>query len=70
MRAVVVVSMEPISRHLAHFLQGLEDPAVQYLGSVGLVESLDIGVLRGLARLNVIEGNALGLVPLPQGWPW
>lgn len=48
MGAVVVVSVQPVGRHVTHFLQAAEDVAVEHLGWVGLVESFDIGVLRGL----------------------
>lgn len=52
MGAVVVVAVQPISCHVAHFLQRLEHVAVQHLGAVGLVESFDIGVLSRFARLD------------------
>ena len=64
---VVVVSVQPVGRHVPHFLEGVEHVAVQYLGAVGLVEAFDIGVLGGLAWLDVIEGDALGLRPFGQG---
>ena len=44
MGSMVVVAVQPIGRHVTHFLQRLEDVAVQHLGAVGLVESFDIGV--------------------------
>jgi hypothetical protein len=56
---MVIVSVQLVGRHVPHFLEGIEHVAVQHLGAVGLVESLDIGVLGGLARLDVIEGDAL-----------
>lgn len=49
MWTMVVVSVQPIGRHFAHLLQAVEHIAIEYLGVVGLVEFLDIGVLRGLA---------------------
>jgi len=63
---MVVVSVQPICQHFAYLLQAVEDIAIEYLGALGLVESLDIGVLRGFALLNVIECNALALCPLEQ----
>ena len=63
MGSMVVVAVQPIGRHFTHFLQRLEDVAVQHLGAVGLVEFLDIGVLSGFTRLNVLERNTLGLRP-------
>lgn len=40
--------------------------AVEYLGAVGLVEPLNIGVLCGFAGLDVLQGNTLALRPLSQ----
>lgn len=42
----VVVAVQPIGPHVAYLLQRLEDMAVQHLGSVGLFEAFDMGVLR------------------------
>jgi len=66
MGSMVVVAVQPVGRHVTHFLQAVEDVAVEHLGSIGLVESFDIGVLRGLAGLDVIEGDTLALSPLGQ----
>ena len=63
---VVVVSVQPVGRHVTHLLQVVKDVAIEHLGTVGLVESFDIGVLRRLSRLDVIEGDALGLRPFGQ----
>lgn len=63
MRSMVVVAVQPVGRHVTHLLQVVEDVAIEHLGTVGLVESFDIGVLRGLARLDMVKGNALGLRP-------
>ena len=62
----LTVAVQPVLGHLPNLVQRIEDAAVRHLGSVGLVESLDISVLRGLARLDVVEGNALGLRPFGQ----
>ena len=64
---MVVVAVQPVGRHVTHFLRGLEDVAVEHLGAVGLVESFDIGVLRRLSRLDVIEGDFFGFRPFGQG---
>lgn len=45
-----------------------EDVAVQHLGAVGLVEPFDIGVVRGLSGLSVIERDTFGLRPLSKAW--
>lgn len=67
MGPLIVVAMQPVCRrHVPDFLQGVKDIAVQHFGAIRPVESLVIGVLCWLARLNVIEGNALGLGPLGQ----
>jgi hypothetical protein len=47
-RPLLVVLDEPIIRDLLHLLDRLEDVGVEDLGSVGLVETLDEGVLLGL----------------------
>lgn len=59
MRPLVVVPTQPISGHVPDLLQVVEHKAVQHFGAVRSVESLDIGVLCGFLRLDVIEGNAL-----------
>ena len=38
MRAMVVVAMQPVLGHRAHFLQRFKDMAVEHLGSAGPVE--------------------------------
>ena len=40
----------------------------EHKACLGLVESLDIGVLRGLARLDVLKGNALGFTHSARAW--
>lgn len=67
MGPVVVISVQPVLGHLPYLVQSLEDIAVQHLGSVGLVESFNIGVLRRLSGLDVVEGNALELSPFSKG---
>lgn len=62
----MVVTMQPVGRHVPDLLEGIKDIAVQHFGAVRLVESFDIGILGWLSRLDVIEGNALGLGPLGQ----
>jgi len=66
MGPMVVVAVQPVGCHFTHLLQAVEDVAIEHLGAVGLVEAFDIGVLRGLTRLDVVEGDALGLRPLGQ----
>lgn len=66
MGTVVVVAVQPIGCHVAHFLQRIEHVAVQHIGAVGLVESFDIGVLSRFARLDVLQSNAFRLCLLDQ----
>ena len=66
MGPLVVVSVQPVIGHVPDLLQGFKDVAVQHLGAVGPIESLDIGILGRFPRLDVVQGNALGLGPLGQ----
>lgn len=66
MRPVVVVAVLPVGGHAADFVQAGEDVAIEYLGSQGSVESLDVGVLGGLSRLDVDELDAALSGPLLQ----
>ncbi|CAM8621647.1 hypothetical protein MCEMSHM24_02449 [Comamonadaceae bacterium] len=66
MGSVVVVAMEPVCSYVSDLLQRIEDVAFQHLGAIRPIESFDIGVLRWLAWLDVIEGNSLGLGSLGQ----
>lgn len=45
MGSVMVVAMKPVRRHVPDFLQGAKDIAVQNLGTIRSVDSLDIGFL-------------------------
>ena len=67
MRAMVVIAMQPVLGHRAHFLQRFKDITVEHLCSVNSVEAFDISVLRRLARLNVAQLYAFTLRPLFQG---
>ncbi len=60
----MIVAGQPIGRHVTHFLQAIEDVAVEHIGEVGLVESLDLGALGGLARLSVLQGDPPLALPL------
>lgn len=53
MRSVMVVAVLPALGHMSDFGQRGEDVAIQYLGAEVAVEALDVGVLRGLTRLDV-----------------
>ena len=60
MRSHFVVSLEPGFGDLAHLLEIVEETAVQHLVAVGPVEALDVGILVGLAGLDVAQ---LDVVP-------
>lgn len=66
MESVMVVTVLPVSRHVPDLLQAVKYIAVQHLSAVSPVESLDIGVLRWLSWLDVIQPDALGPNPLCQ----
>ena len=51
MGSMVVVAVQPVGCHVTHLLQAVEHVTVEHLGSVGLVESLDISILSGPSRL-------------------
>jgi hypothetical protein len=52
MGPVMVVTVPPVLGHASHFSDRGEDIEVQYFGSEGAVEALDIGVLCRLAGLD------------------
>lgn len=60
------VAVQPVDCHVTHLLQVVEHVTVKDFGAVGLAASLDIGVLRGLARLDVLQADALALSPQGQ----
>lgn len=62
----MVVAVQPVGCHVTNFLPAVEGAGVEHRIAVGLVESVDISVLRGLARLDMVEGDALGRRPLRQ----
>lgn len=47
MGSVVVVAVQPIGRHVTHFLQAVEDVAVEHLGAVGRKRSIDHALALG-----------------------
>ena len=60
----MVVAVSPVLGHAAHFVERGEDITIQHLGSEGAVEAFDVGVLSGLARLDVNQLNTVLLCPL------
>jgi hypothetical protein len=70
----MVVSVSPVLGHAAYLIERGEDITIQNFGPKGAVEAFDVGVLSGLARLDVNQLNTVLLSPLAQGctdkfWP-
>ena len=63
MGAFLVVVEHPPPRCFANVIQACEQVLVQDLLAERPVEALDVGVLVGLAGLDVLDGHALGLPP-------
>lgn len=59
MRTLVVVAVPPVFGHAADLIEILEDIAVEDFGPEGSIESLDVGVLGRLARLDMDERDAV-----------
>ena len=55
MGPLVVVRSEPRVRHCTHFRQGFKEVRVEDLGPIAAIEALDVGVLIGLTRLDVVD---------------
>lgn len=64
---LMVIAVTPVFGHSANLLQCGEHKPVQYLGAEGAVEAFDIGILGGLAGLDVDQIDAVILGPLFQG---
>ncbi|KEZ97958.1 hypothetical protein A11M_0108195 [Xanthomonas vasicola pv. vasculorum NCPPB 895] len=66
MWSLVVVSMTPVLGHAPNLLERGEHEAIQHFCAEGAVEAFDVGVLGGLAGLDVDQGDAVLLCPLPE----
>lgn len=64
MRAFVVVASQPGVDDLADLVQVFQQVCVQDFGPIGPVEALDVGVLVGLAGLNVTQLDAVIETPV------
>ena len=64
---LLVVLRQPVVRDFLHLLDRFEDVGIQHLGSVGLVEALDEGVLVGLARCDEAQVDLSILGPIDEG---
>ena len=63
MGSCLVVVEHPPVRCLANVVQACEQVLVQDLLAEGPVEAFDVGVLVGLAGLDVADGDTVGLGP-------
>lgn len=63
----VVLEHPPVGR-LADIVEAGEQAMVQDLVTEGPIEALDVGVLVGLAGLDVLDGQAVALGPLDEGF--
>jgi len=60
-RPLCVVNGEPVIGEQLHLLEGFEHVLIEYFVPIGAIESLDEGVLMGLARLDIQSGDPLAL---------
>lgn len=58
--------MTPVLGHAPNLLERGEHEAIQHLCAEGSVEAFDVGVLGGIAGLDVDQGDAVLLCPLPE----
>ncbi len=63
MGTLFFVGCHPFVDDFADFAKGCEHVRIKDLAPEGPVEAFNIGVLRGLAGLNVMESHAVGLGP-------
>ena len=66
MGSFFVVFSYPVFREFSHFAQCFKDVHVQYLVTIGAVESLDIRVLGRFARFDKLEFNVVLFRPFSQ----
>jgi hypothetical protein len=67
MGTLLVVLEHPPVRRLAYVVEAGEQVLVQDLLAEGPVEAFDVGVLVGLAGLDLADGHAVELGPLHEG---
>ena len=66
MRSVFVVLGQPVIGDGLDLFDGVEQVSVEHLGSECPVEAFDVGVLIGLAGLDVVQRYALSLSPFDE----
>jgi hypothetical protein len=65
--ALAVVDPQPGVRQGPQFGDRLEEMRVEDLGPIAAIEAFDIGVLIGLARLDVMNRGAMRSTPIDEG---
>lgn len=55
MRALLVIDAQPLLGDVLHLLDALEHVGDEHLVPIGAAKPLDVGVLIGLTRLDVVE---------------
>jgi len=58
MKSLMFVALAPVPDHAAHLVHAGKGVTIQDLGVEGAVEALEVGVLGGLARLDVQQFDA------------
>lgn len=67
MRSSFVVGREPSSGDLAHLIEIFEHVCVEHFAAIGTIEAFDVGVLVGLAGLDVAQLHGVRLAPVDEG---
>ena len=67
MRPLLVVNAQPSLGDGPEFGDRFEEMGVQHFGAIAAIEALDVRVLIGLARLDVVRGDAVLGTPLDEG---
>ena len=66
MRPFLVVSPQPVIGQQADLFDRLEDVGAEHFLAVASVEALDVGILIGLAWLDVAQLDAMSLAPVDE----
>lgn len=62
----VVVGQQPALRQRTDFCQRFKQVGIENLGAVAAVEALDVGVLIGLAGLDVLDRDTSGVASIDE----
>ena len=66
MRAFTVVNLQPPLRDRPYLRQRFKGIRIEHFRPVGPIEAPDVRVLIGLARLDVMQGNAMRRAPIDE----